>query len=180
MKIKRDNDNIKIQLIDDNDAILLELGYLHDEFTCVFNTAEPVVISEADDEYLYRNLQSLMDSEYEFSIYSTKTENEITWISDQCCYDLEDDYEASKISRLIIRREERGFVLSWHNPFFEKNGIKRSYAVIGFSPAGNGAYSRNKVTDCSFQHDFVMVFQNTLNKSGHDKEIKLVNKIKEV
>lgn len=174
MKLKRDNN--KIRLIDDNDSLLLELCFLADEFACSFYTAEPIIITESDDEYLYRNLQSLIDNEYDFSKFSLKTENEIIWISDQS-YDLEDDYESSKVHRLIIRRDERGIILSWYNPFFEKNGLKKSYALIIFSPAGNGAYSRNKVTGYTFQHDFLMVFQNTLNKSCYNKGIKLVNKL---
>lgn len=173
MKLIRDKEQYKLQLTDDNGVILLELGFITDEFVFTFYTTMPVVISEFDDEFLYNYLQSIMDNEYDFSNkFSTKKDNEIIWFSDQYC-DLENEYETDKINRLTIKKEENKFVLFFDNPFFDKNTIKMSHAMVAFSPAGNGSYSRNLITNSSFQDDIIIAFHNIMNKKSLNKTVKL-------
>lgn len=178
MELIRDENNWKLRLIDDEKNVLLEFGFLADEFVCIFYTSNPIVISESIDSLLYKCLQDIMNSEYDFSNkLSKKKYNEIIWFSDQYC-DLDDVNETDKINRLIIRKENNNFVFSFNNPYFERNKIRRSNAIIVFSPAGNGSFNRNLATGSSFQDDLIKVFQTIMNMKKANKEMNLQKKRK--
>lgn len=173
MTLIRDEEKMKLRIVDDDGIILLEFGFFADEFICTFYTFDPVVITESVDESLYDCLQDIMNNKYDFSNkLSAKNDNEIIWFSDQYC-DLENEYETDKINRLTIKKEENKFVLFFDNPFFDKNTIKMSHAMVAFSPAGNGSYSRNLITNSSFQDDIIIAFHNIMNKKSLNKTVKL-------
>lgn len=163
MEIKRDVQNRKLYIVD-NDEIILKTGRLGADFIIHFYTKNKVVITKELDEYLYLNLKGLLENNYFFNNdpLSYQTDNKIVWFSD-CYCNLEDDYEISKISRLIIENKEDKIQLSYENPFYEKNNVNRD-GVIAFSPAGNGFYSRNEKTGLTFQDDIVWAFYQTLVK----------------
>lgn len=172
MTLIRDEEKMKLRIVDDDGIILLEFGFFADEFICTFYTFDPVVITESVDESLYDCLQDIMNNKYDFSNkLSAKNDNEIIWFSDQYC-DLDNDNETDKINRLIITKENDEFVFSVVNPFFERNGIRKSSAIIAFSPAGNGSFSRNLSTGSYFQDDIVNAFYNIMNR----KKLKTLRK----
>jgi len=161
MEIKRDIQNKKIYIID-NDQILLQTGKLGADFIIHFYTKDKVIITKDLDKCLYFNLKALLENNYffEHSYLSYQTDNKIVWFSD-CYCDIEDEEERSRISRLIIENIDNQIVLSYKNSFYEKYNINRD-GVIAFSPAGNGLYSRNEKTGLTFQDDIVWIFYKTL------------------
>ena len=168
------NENSRLELIDNNEEKLLELGFYADEFIFNFFTKTPITISEADDMFLYYNLKNIMDNDYDFqNKLSSKKDNELIWFSDQYC-NLDDKEETDRVNRLIIRNYDNKLVISFYNPYFEKNDIKRSSEIVAFSPGGNGQFSRNVATGMTFQDDVVIAFHNTFNETLPDKIKKLV------
>lgn len=164
MEIKRDVQNRKLYIIDNNE-ILLKTGRLGAEFIIHFYTKNKVIITKELDEYLYLNLKDLLENNYFFrhSDLSYQKDNKIVWFSD-CYCDIEDEEERSRISRLIIEYTDNQIELSYENPFYEKYNINRD-GVIAFSLAGNGFYSRNEKTGLTFQDDVVLTFYQTLMKN---------------
>jgi len=76
------------------------------------------------------------------------------WFSDVYC-DIDNELEVERISRLSIIKKNDKFIISYFNPFFVRCGIGPSCVAIGFSPAYNGAFSRNLDTVSSFQDDVI-------------------------
>lgn len=174
MKLERNEENNKLELIDNDGEKLLELGFFADEFIFHFFNKIPITISESDDMFLYYNLKNIMDNDYDFqNELSSKKDNELIWFSDQHC-NLDDKGETDRVNRLIIRNNDNKLVISFYNPYFEENNIKRSSAVVAFSPGGNGQTSRNVATGATFQDDVVMMFHNIFNKTLPYKIKKLV------
>ena len=93
MEIKRDVQNKKIYIID-NDQVLLETGKLGAEFIIHLYTKNKVIITKEIDECLYFNLKGLLENNYFFrhSDLSYQTYNKIVWFSDGYC-DMEDEEE---------------------------------------------------------------------------------------
>ena len=178
MELKRDLDTKKIYLID-NGQKLLETGRVGAEFVIYLYTDNPITITQDLDEYLYSNLNQLLENEYVFANngLSYKKDNMIVWFSDQYC-DIEDEYEVSKVNRLILKKTEDGIQISYKNPFFEMYNIKRCHLnMVAFSPAGNGFYSRNINTGLSFQDDIFRAFYKTL-LCEYDRTKKKIKKYK--
>lgn len=161
MEIKRDVQNRKLYIVD-NDEILLKTGKLGADFVIHFYTKNKVVITKELDEPLYLNLKGLLENNYYFNNapLSYQTDNKIVWFSD-CYCNIEDEEERERVSRLIIERIDNQIELSYENPFYKKYNIDRN-GVIAFSPAGNGFYSRNEKTGLTFQDDIVWAFYKTL------------------
>lgn len=171
LKLVKDREEGKIKLIDENENVLLSLGFFADEFVYIFNTHNPIIITEDINSVFYSNLQEIMNNEYEFSTeLSSKTDKEIIWLSDQYG-DLEDKSVTDKINRLVIRKEDDVFIISHKNPYFVKNNIKRSSEIIAFSPGGNGIYSRNLITGSTFQNDIVNMYFNIMNSIPYKYEL---------
>ena len=163
MEIKRDIQNKKIYVVDKNE-VLLETGCIGAEFIISIYTKNPIIITKELDECLYLNLKILLENNYFFSNsdLSYQTENKIVWFSDGYC-DMDDEYERSRISRLIIENIDNQIQISYLNPFYEEYNLDRD-AIIAFSPSGNGFYSRNEKTGLTFQDDVVWAFYKTLVK----------------
>ena len=163
MELKRDLENKKIYIID-NDELLLQTGRIGAEFIISLYTKTPITITKELDEFLYLNLKGLLENNYFFNNapLSYQKENKIVWFSD-CYCNIEDEEEISRISRLIIEEVDNQIELSYENSFYENYNIDRD-GVIAFSPAGNGFYSRNEKTGLTFQDDTVWAFYQTLVK----------------
>ncbi|MBQ8192719.1 MAG: hypothetical protein IJZ46_01430 [Bacilli bacterium] len=161
MELKRDVQNEKLYLID-NDKVLLETGRIGAEFVIHLYVNYPIVITKKLDEYLYINLKELLENKYVFfnNQLSYQIDNKIVWFSD-CYCDIEDSEESDRVSRLIIEYIDVQIQISYTNPFYEKYNIDRD-AIIAFSPAGNGFYSRNINTGLTFQDDVAIAFYKTL------------------
>jgi hypothetical protein len=173
MKLVR-NDN-KIIFLDDENKEIMDLGFLTDEFVWNIYTDKQIVITRDIDELFYDNLSDIMNSSYIFGYDKLyfKNENEIIWLSDQYCRDIEDKNKSDKLSRLIIKKEDDRFIISAKNPYFEKLGIKNKIYVIGFSPNFDGVYAKNINTGLSFQTDIVYMYLNVYN---HKQQILIKKK----
>lgn len=176
MNVIVDKEHYKIKILDNNSIVLLELGFVGDEFVFLFYTSDPIQIMQSECEVFYNYLNNIMKNNYVFADkFCMKEDNKIIWLSDQYG-DLENESETDKIDRLIIKKERNEFILTCYNPYFEKNKIKKSWITIGFSPAGCGKFSRNTLSELSFQDDIILEFQNILN-SKTTKLIKSRNEI---
>lgn len=174
MDLIRNKTDKKLELMDNNGEKLLELGFFADEFIFQFFTKTPITILEVDDMFLYYNLKNIMDNDYNFqNELSSKKNNELIWFSDQYC-NLDDKDETDRVNRLIIRNYDNKLVISFYNPYFEKNDINRSFAIVAFSPSFNGQFSMNVATGVPIQNDVVMAFQNIFNETLPNKIKKLV------
>ncbi len=174
MNLIRNKETKKLELIDSEGEKLLELGFFSDEFIFHFFTKMPIAISESDDMFLYYNLKNIIDNDYDFqNELSSKKDNELIWFSDQHC-NLDDKEETDRVNRLVIRNYDNKLVISFYNPYFEKNDIKRSSEVVAFSSGGNGQTSRNDATGATLQDDVVIAFHNIFNEKFPDKIKKLV------
>ena len=171
MEIKRDLENKNIYIID-NEQVLLHTGKLGAEFAIYLYTKNPIIITKELDECLYTNLNQLLENEYVFASngLSYKKDNKIVWFSDGYC-DMEDEEEKSRVSRLIIENIDNQIKISYSNQFYEKHNINRD-AIIAFSPAGNGFYSKNIDTGLSFQDDIIMAFYKTIKHEYSETKIK--------
>ena len=139
VKLKREQINKKISIVDDSGLVNLELYFVSSFFLFVFPTNKLIVISQNDDEVFYHNLEWLMNNSYEIPHkYSKKSEDELIWLSEQC-YNIDDKDECDMVSRLIIKRINRKFYISYSNPFFEKYAIDKE-VIVSFSPAGNDIF----------------------------------------
>ena len=165
MELKRDIQNRKLYIID-NEEVLLQTGKLGADFVIHFYTKNKVIITKEIDEHLYLNLKELLENNYYFrhNDLSYQIDNKIVWFSD-CYCNIEDEEERESVSRLIIERIDNQIELSYENPFYEKYNINRD-GVIAFSPAGNGFYSRNEKTGLTFQDDVVWAFYKTIVKES--------------
>lgn len=166
MKIIRDLEKKEIRLVG-NDEILFSMGFFYDEFIWSFYTLSDIVITRDIDSDFYDNLNSLMSGNYIFNNngLSSLDNDRLVWFSDQFC-DFEDSDSTDKISRLIIERNSDSFKLSIVNPFYDKMGIKRN-RMVSFSPMGNGYFTRNILTNSTFQDDIVVnLFWKSLYKDS--------------
>ena len=165
MQLVRDIEKKEIKLVHD-DKILFLMSFFFDEFVWSFNFSNIVVTRDIDSDF-YDNLDSLMNGDYIFNNngLSSLENNKLIWFSDQTC-DFEDRESTDRISRLIIERCDESFKLSTVNPFYESLGIKRPM-MVSFSPMGNGYFTRNNLTNSTFQDDVVInLFWKSLYKDN--------------
>lgn len=166
MKIVRDVEKKEIRLVD-NEDILFSMSFFFDEFVWCFYTDSDILITRELDSDFYDNLNSLMNGKYIFNNngLSSLDNNKLIWFSDQTC-DFEDIDSTDRISRLVIERDSDSFRLFMFNPFYENNEIKRS-KMVSFSSMGNGYFTRNILTNSTFQDDIVLnLFWKSLYKDN--------------
>ena len=168
MIIKKDTNQQIIYILNDENIIVSKLHFIPSFFLWEIYTKEPIIITNETDEIFFNNLNWLMTNSYDFANkYSRKSQNELIWFSEQC-FNIENEKQCEIVSRLIIRKVNETFYISYNNPFFEKNNIKRN-GIISFSPNGNGFWSKNLATGSSLQDDIINVFYCTLN--GKNKKL---------
>lgn len=179
MELKRNLETKQIYIVDNN-QILLETDHIGGEFIILLYTNKPIIITKELDEYIYMNLNQILENEYIFNNnnLSYKKDNIIVWFSDQYC-DIENKEETDKINRLIIEKKNNQIQISYDNPFFKQYGINRTSNCIAFSPCGNGFFSKNLNTGLTFQDDIVWAFYKTLIcKYDNNKNKKVLNRKK--
>lgn len=142
-----------------DDELYLTLNFLADEFVCIINKNEPLIIEENDNIIFFNKIKEFMSNNYIFADkFSIKTDDKLVWLSDQYG-NLEDEYETDKISRLVIEKKDNQFILYSYKPIFQKYNIKKPLMNI-FSPSRNGRYSENIITGSTFQNDFIFLYQS--------------------
>lgn len=166
MKIVRDIEKKELRLVE-KDEVLFSMNFLFDEFIWSFYTESVVEIDRDTDSEFYDNLDSLMSGKYVFGNngLSSLENDKLVWFSDQYC-NFEDEDSIDRISRLVIKKDNDSFRISMINPFYERIGIKRS-KIVSFSPMGNGYFTRNILTNSTFQDDVVInLFWKSLYKDN--------------
>ena len=94
-----------------DDELYLTLNFLADEFVCIINKNEPLIIEENDNIIFFNKIKEFMSNNYIFADkFSIKTDDKLVWLSDQYG-NLEDEYETDKISRLVIEKKDNQFIL---------------------------------------------------------------------
>ena len=163
MQIKRDLEHKKIDIIDETYKKVSSLEFIPSFFLWTIYTKTPIVLTKSVDEFFYHNLSWLLNNTYQFAHpYSYQKDNKLIWFSEHC-YNIEEESERDKTSRLILTMEKDAVEITWNNPFYEKYKIKKE-GITSFSPAGNGFFRKNLETGAFLQDDMIRVFQNTLYK----------------
>lgn len=166
MKIVRDIEKKELRLVE-KDEVLFSMNFLFDEFVWSFYTESVVEIDRDTDSEFYDNLDSLVSGKYVFGNngLSSLENDKLVWFSDQYC-NFDDEDSIDRISRLVIEKDNGSFRISMINPFYERIGIKRS-KMVSFSPMGNGYFTRNILTNSTFQDDVVInLFWKSLYKDN--------------
>lgn len=164
--------DIGIDMIKDNRERVSTMScppsYLVWAFSKDITEEEPLIISREENEVFYSNLEWFMNQSYVFegdnSKYNKKTDDEFVWLSDSM-----DLFGLDETPRLSIKKMGDNFIISYNNPYFEKNNISRG-VVIAFSPLGNGQYAKNIETKTNLQDDFIMMYKATLENKKINKE----------
>lgn len=168
MKVIRDLEQKRIFISSDDDQILMEFGFISDEFM-IHLFASQVSISSIDDSNFYDCFSQLFQFDYQFqNPYSKKENQKIEWFSDGYC-DFEDSYSVDSMNRLSILEKDNSIIFSCRKPIFEQLGVERSDFVVSFSPAGNGSFSRNLQTGTFFQDDVIHTFWDILKHNHKNK-----------
>lgn len=171
IELKREEQKL---LLFKDDELYLKLGFEADEFVCIINKNEPLIIKEEYNIFFYNKIKELMNNNYIFADkFSIKTDDKLVWLSDQHG-DLEDEYETDKMSRFVIEKKDNQFILYSYKPIFQKYNIERPLCNI-FSPSRNGRYSFNEKTNRTFQNDFVFLYQSlceNLEEKGFIKKLE--------
>lgn len=163
MQLIRDLNQRRLYITEE-DKTILEMGYEADEFAFIFPDDVVVPITEELDKTLYKSLNRVLDNSYEFyNNCGTQDKDIIVWLSDTA-YDSDDEKARKRVNHLYIRREGNTIYLLAENPEAKEKGWPRRYKLIEFSPAGNGAFARNKETGSFFQDDIIQIYQQTLNQ----------------
>ena len=119
-----------------------------------------------------------MNQQYVFYCkYAYKTNNKCVWLSEHC-FDMENDEEVSKTSRLVIERKEDKFIIYPSIPYIKDNDFPHRNTSVSFAPAGNGYCVKNLKTNTNLQDDIINVFYHTLNNekiTGNKRMIKKNN-----
>ena len=171
MELKRELATHKLYLIE-NSKKKLETGQIGAEFGICIYTDSKITITKELDESLYFNLAKLLENKYIFNNnLSYQEENKIVWLSDSYC-DIDNKEETDKINRLIIEKDEDKIYISYLNPYLKELGITNKYALIAFSPCGNGFYSENLDTGLTFQDDVILTFKNVLENKTEINKVK--------
>ena len=163
MQLVKDIENHKIFIIE-QDKVLVEFGFVGDEYIITFYTDKKVPITKELDSSFYLQYLELLNHSYEFgNCFSHQNKNEIVWFSDGYC-NLEDEWETCVKNRLLLQKDNDTIYLSGVNPFFDNHHISGRIRPVIFSPAGNGFYSNNLETGFTFQDDVIMIHQNILER----------------
>lgn len=156
----------KISFFDDNDDEMMYIDYSTDECIWFFRDSEQIIITE--NEELFKLLKRIISQQYKFNdnslLKSYKDNNKLVWYSD-CYYNPDDEWSRNSVSYLTIEYTNGVFKIKCTKPLDEMIDRKDKSHVIGFSPLGNGKYTKNIKTGLTFQDEFVInVYQKLLQK----------------
>ena len=148
------------------DEIVMYIDYSTDECIWYFSDSNEITIT--DDMELFEPIKELMSQQYIFNDYevlrSYMNNNKLVWYSD-CYYNQDDEWSRNSVSYLTIYYMDGTFKIKCTKPLDEIIDRGDKSHVIGFSPLGNGKYTKNIKTGLTFQDDFVInVYQKLLKK----------------
>ena len=148
------------------DEIVMYIDYSTDECIWYFSDSNEITIT--DDMELFEPIKELMSQQYIFNDYevlrSYMNNNKLVWYSD-CYYNQDDEWSRNSVSYLTIYYMDDNFKIKCTKPLDEIIDRGDKSHVIGFSPLGNGKYTKNIKTGLTFQDDFVInVYQKLLKK----------------
>ena len=154
--------------------IVMYIDYPTDECIWYFKDSNEIIIT--DDMEIFEPLKQLMSQQYIFNedeiLKSYKNNNKLVWYSD-CYYNPDDEWSRNNVSYLTIIYENNTIKLKCIKPLDEIIERETKSHVIGFSPLGNGKYTKNVKTGMTLQDDFVInVYQELIKK----KKIKELHK----
>ncbi len=173
-------DTVKINIEDDRvvfynetDEVVMAIDYSTDECVWCFYSSDVIKIDSTMD--IYNCLQQLMSQQYKFSTNDSfrdyKDENLLIWHSD-CYYNPDDDWSIKSVSKLNIKFEDEIFKIWCEKPLDEIIERSNKTYVIGFSPLGNGRYSKNIDTNTTLQDDIVRLVYYPLKNINTKKLLK--------
>ena len=156
----------RVSFFDDNDNEIMYIDYLADECIWYFRGSEEITVIENDE--LFKLLSNIIWQQYDFNsdslLKSYKDNNKLVWYSD-CYYNPDDEWSVNSVSYLTIVYENNLIKLKCIKPLDVIINREDKSHVIGFSPSGNGKYTKNKNTGLTLQDDFVIkVYQELLKK----------------
>lgn len=155
-----------IYFYDDDNHEIMYIDYSTDE--CIWYFHSNNIITVTKDMELYTLLDSFMNHCYEFDddvLPNYKDNDKLIWYSD-CYYNPDDKWSLASVSCLNIEKKDYSFNIWCTKKIDEIIDRPHKTYVIGFSPAGNGRYSKNINTGSTLQNDFVThIYQPLLNKN---------------
>ena len=161
----------KISFYNEEDEEIMYMDFSADEFIWFFLKNEPISITK-DDE-LFEYIDYIMNEKYIFGIdhlQSKKSKDQLIWYSD-CYYNPSDIMSVKAVSSLIINRINDKFIIHCKKPIYDIINKNNKTFCICFSPAGNGKYSKNIVSNLSLQDDFALnVYQKLMTNKLKVKE----------
>lgn len=167
-----------IYFYDNDNNEIMHIDYSTDECVWVFHSNNIIKITK--DMELYNLLYNFMNNCYEFGndiLLSYKDNNKLIWYSD-CYYNPDDEWSLASVSCLNIEKKDEVFNIWCTKKIDEIIDRPHKFYAIGFSPAGNGKYSKNIISGSTLQNDFVnYIYQPLLNKNKILKNSFMINKI---
>ncbi len=160
--VARNKEKCQLLVLSPEENKELEFSFFADEFVMTFYVPH-VIIKKEESETFYSTFSMLFDQTYQFSNpdLNYQEKNKIVWYSD-VYGDLENPRELEMISYLTMEKDENQISFDIRKSFFEEMNIPMRDGVIAFSPAGNGRYARNVVTEKNFQDEVIGCFWNCL------------------
>lgn len=163
----------RIFFANEADEPIMIIDYSTDE--CIWYFYSNNIIEVDDTTNLYKCLLQFMSQQYEFSTTDSfndyKDEKLLIWHSD-CYYNPDDDWSIKSVSKLNIKYENNCFKIWCEKPLDEIIDRSNKTHAIGFSPLGNGRFSRNTDTNTTLQDDFVTFVYQPLKKIKTKKLLK--------
>lgn len=155
-----------IYFYDDQDNEIMNIDFSFDDCTWYFKSNSIITITE--DTELYSLLDNFMKNDYVFFdevFLNYKDNQKLIWYSD-CYCNLDDEFSIANVSCLNIEKKDSCFNIWCTKKLDEIIDRNHKYYGIGFSPLGNGRYSKNVNTGFTLQDDFIMqIYQPLLNKN---------------
>ena len=152
--------------------ILMYIDYSTDECIWYFSDSNEITIT--NDMELFDPIKELMQQQYIFNddevLKSYKNNNKLVWYSD-CYYKPDDEWSKNSVSYLTIDYIDGIVKIKCTKTLDEMIDRKDKSHVIGFSPLGNGKYTKNVKSGMTLQDDFVIGVYQELLKKGKVKEL---------
>lgn len=171
MKIITNGSRIEFWNEETNEMIMY-IDYLTDECIWYFNNSDVITITKDMD--LFKLLKNIMSQQYKFSngevLNSYKKNNKLVWYSD-CYYNPDNEWSRNSVSYLTIEFVDGIFKLKCTKPLDDIIDRETKSHVIGFSPLGNGKYTKNIASGLTLQDDFVIMVYQELLKREKVKEL---------
>ena len=151
---------------EETNKIIMYIDYPADECIWCFSDSNEITIT--NDMELFEPIKQFMSQQYIFNededLKSYKNNNKLVWYSD-CYYNPDNEWSRDSVSYLTIEYIDGIFKIKCTKPLDEMIDRKDKSHVIGFSPLGNGRYTKNVKSGMTLQDDFVIgVYQELLKK----------------